>query len=636
MRRARTPNELGFDQHDRQRLAGALRRATEVRTYRRVAGGAPGGPRAPRPRGRTDHRRQAGGHLSTGSRRYLRTHRPDCLARRPPFGPTTCRRPPSPTPGSYASSAVTRSAWATPPPAGRWRCWPSTWAASTAARSRPEPCAAGCGRWACAGSGRATSTPTRTRTGPRKRGAHSPPEADAQQRGPAVPRRDHPPAVPAAAVRLGASGASRSQVRISGRNAKRVLFGVINPRTGHRLVLRRFRMRQEDFQAFLRYLRRHYPGRPLWLLLDRAPCHEAVKSQRLAARLGVVLLWLPKQCSELNAMDQLWKELKRLIAANRQFRDGGRGGRTTPNIGSLGLSPGKPSQSRRACPRTSGSRISCNTFGYLLMPHSARSFGRCVPHEFRQRLEVYAVDDRPRAEGVPQAVQLCVLGDAGRLADRVQPLARREPVPGSLAVVEEDLVAGLLRDGVTKMRSLSTTGWIGMRRGLLVFLAVLCRRSTSSRAARSTSAHSRSRASPGRQPVKRRKTSTWRKRPAGLGRGPPPPVGGADLAAARVPLALRLRFVQTVACRRIAWNSASVIGRRGWPAVFSTPRNGLAGMSRFFAAQLKGRMTILTTWAWSSRCSTSGWSAIHSSTWTGRQSRSLTFRQPWASAKSWR
>ena len=31
------------------------------------------------------------------------------------------------------------------------------------------------------------------------------------------------------------------------------------------------------------------------------------------------MVWLPKQCSELNAMDHLWKELKRLIAANRQY-----------------------------------------------------------------------------------------------------------------------------------------------------------------------------------------------------------------------------------------------------------------------------------------------------------------------------
>jgi hypothetical protein len=109
-------------------------------------------------------------------------------------------------------------------------------------------------------------------------------------------------------------------VPITGRNAKRVLFGALNPRTGHRLIVRRFRQRQEDFQAFLRHLRQHYPGRPVWLLLDKAPGHDAVRSQALAARLDIVLVWLPKQCSELNAMDHLWKELKRLIAANRQFR----------------------------------------------------------------------------------------------------------------------------------------------------------------------------------------------------------------------------------------------------------------------------------------------------------------------------
>ena len=112
----------------------------------------------------------------------------------------------------------------------------------------------------------------------------------------------------------------QASVRITGRNAKRVLFGASNPRTGHRLVVRRARQRQEDFQAFLRHLRRHYPGRPLWLLLDKASCHEAFKSQVLAGKLGIGLLWLPTQCPELNPVDHLWRELKRLIAANRQFR----------------------------------------------------------------------------------------------------------------------------------------------------------------------------------------------------------------------------------------------------------------------------------------------------------------------------
>jgi hypothetical protein len=34
-----------------------------------------------------------------------------------------------------------------------------------------------------------------------------------------------------------------------------------------------------------------------------------------------LFVWLPKQCSELNAMDQLWKELKGDLAANRQFKN---------------------------------------------------------------------------------------------------------------------------------------------------------------------------------------------------------------------------------------------------------------------------------------------------------------------------
>ena len=113
----------------------------------------------------------------------------------------------------------------------------------------------------------------------------------------------------------------QSQVAITGRNAKRVLFGVLNPRTGHRIVMRAPNMRQAPFQAFLHLLRRAYPGRQLWLLLDEAPCHIAPRSQALAAQLDIKLCWLPKQCSELNAMDQLWRGLRANISANYQYAD---------------------------------------------------------------------------------------------------------------------------------------------------------------------------------------------------------------------------------------------------------------------------------------------------------------------------
>ncbi len=111
----------------------------------------------------------------------------------------------------------------------------------------------------------------------------------------------------------------QAEVRITGRNARRTLFGTINIRTGHRIVMRRWRARQGDFQDFLRLLRKRHGKRRIVLLLDRSPIHEAAKSQELAAELEILLIWLPKQCSELNGMDQIWKELKRWMAANRQF-----------------------------------------------------------------------------------------------------------------------------------------------------------------------------------------------------------------------------------------------------------------------------------------------------------------------------
>ncbi len=106
---------------------------------------------------------------------------------------------------------------------------------------------------------------------------------------------------------------------ITGRNAKRVLFGAIDLRTARRVVLIRTRAGQADAQAFLRALRRRYRGAGwLWLLTDRASAHTAPQTQALAARLRIRFVWLPRQAPELSPMDQLWRELKRLVAANRQ------------------------------------------------------------------------------------------------------------------------------------------------------------------------------------------------------------------------------------------------------------------------------------------------------------------------------
>lgn len=112
----------------------------------------------------------------------------------------------------------------------------------------------------------------------------------------------------------------QAQIPITGQNAKCVLFGTLNPRTGHRIVARGPGMRQQYFQRFLHLLRWSHPGRQIWLVLDKASFHTAPKSQVLAKALDIVLIWLPKQWSELNGMDQLWKELKAGISANLQYR----------------------------------------------------------------------------------------------------------------------------------------------------------------------------------------------------------------------------------------------------------------------------------------------------------------------------
>jgi hypothetical protein len=39
---------------------------------------------------------------------------------------------------------------------------------------------------------------------------------------------------------------------------------------------------------------------------------------KVARQLKIELLWLPQQCSELNARDQLWHEMKGTISANSQ------------------------------------------------------------------------------------------------------------------------------------------------------------------------------------------------------------------------------------------------------------------------------------------------------------------------------
>jgi hypothetical protein len=111
----------------------------------------------------------------------------------------------------------------------------------------------------------------------------------------------------------------QSKVGISGRNAQLVVSCVLNPKTGRRITLQHKGMNSEGFQALLKKVRKAYGSQPVYMLLDQGHLHTAKASLRLAEQLNITLIWLPKQHSELNCVDQLWRSVKADVSANYQY-----------------------------------------------------------------------------------------------------------------------------------------------------------------------------------------------------------------------------------------------------------------------------------------------------------------------------
>lgn len=110
-----------------------------------------------------------------------------------------------------------------------------------------------------------------------------------------------------------------AEVRLSGWNARQVVFGAMNLSTGHRLFLARSRQKANDFQAFLEVVHHHYRAWPIALLLDEDPSHTAKSSVALATELNMTLIWLPKRAPKLNPIDTLWGQAKDVVSANKQY-----------------------------------------------------------------------------------------------------------------------------------------------------------------------------------------------------------------------------------------------------------------------------------------------------------------------------
>ncbi len=121
---------------------------------------------------------------------------------------------------------------------------------------------------------------------------------------------------------LRASWAKRGQQRevvISGRNGRRVIHGALNAATGELVDLVRERSRQDDCIAFIERLGQVRPDVPKLLIWDNAPPHHPKRVLAAAAAVHLTIAWLPFRSPELNPLEDLWRLLKAVVAANRVY-----------------------------------------------------------------------------------------------------------------------------------------------------------------------------------------------------------------------------------------------------------------------------------------------------------------------------
>jgi transposase len=113
----------------------------------------------------------------------------------------------------------------------------------------------------------------------------------------------------------------RGRIPTPGQNAKRVLFGALDARTGRLHHLVRSRKRALDFVAFLDHLARAHPTGTVLLVLDNVVTHDAKLVRQWLVRpehARFQVVWLPKYTAhEHNPIERVWGLLKDAVAANR-------------------------------------------------------------------------------------------------------------------------------------------------------------------------------------------------------------------------------------------------------------------------------------------------------------------------------
>ena len=109
----------------------------------------------------------------------------------------------------------------------------------------------------------------------------------------------------------------QASVPITGNRGKRILHGAINIKSGDVVLLITEVWDEVTHQFFLEMLKRHWRSWQIVLFEDRGSPHTSEESQEVAKGLGIEIRLLPRATPELNAMDHLWRHVKRWGLGNR-------------------------------------------------------------------------------------------------------------------------------------------------------------------------------------------------------------------------------------------------------------------------------------------------------------------------------
>jgi transposase len=126
--------------------------------------------------------------------------------------------------------------------------------------------------------------------------------------------REYPP--------LRAGWSKRGQqalVTISGRNAQRVIHGALEIRSGDLLALVQPRSRTAEVVATVEALGQLRPDTPKLLIWDNAPPHHPKRVVAAAHLVGIDLAFLPFRSPELMPLEEVWRGMKAVVAANRGY-----------------------------------------------------------------------------------------------------------------------------------------------------------------------------------------------------------------------------------------------------------------------------------------------------------------------------